>query len=114
MEWAENYLKKYDDSFIILDAYRFASSLVKLKSFFDTWSRVTDEKKELLVIKMKKAWSQEKYREKVKDKKVINAYIPIDTKEKLDMMAKRDNKKMNEFLIYLIEKEYVGRGYKVR
>lgn len=114
MEWAENYLKKYDNSFIILDAYRFASPLVKLKSFFDTWSNATCEKKELLVIKMKKAWAQEKYREKVKDKKIINAYIPIDTKEKLDMMAKRDNKKINEFLIYLIEKEYVERGYKVR
>lgn len=114
IEWAKNYLQKYDNRFSIFDAYRFSSPLVQLKSFFDTWSRAIDEKKELLVIRMKKAWAQEKYREKVKDKKVINAYIPIDTKEKLDMMTKRDNKKMNEFLIYLIEKEYVGRGYKVR
>ncbi|HEK1023593.1 TPA: hypothetical protein SMQ12_001656 [Proteus mirabilis] len=114
IEWARNYLKKYNDRFLFFDAYRFASPLVQLKSFFDTWNIRVHERKELLVIKMKKAWAQEKYREKIKDKKIINAYIPIDTKEKLDMMAKRDNKKMNEFLIYLIEKEYVGRGHKER
>lgn len=56
---------------------RFASPLVQLKSFFDTWNIRVHERKELLIIKMKKAWAQEKYREKIKDKKSSMLIFPL-------------------------------------
>ncbi|EPW3171588.1 hypothetical protein ACWKA6_002428 [Providencia stuartii] len=107
MEWAKNYIEKSHLFYLWTrsDVYTFASEYVKLVGYFDVSFDVSPDSKELLIIKMKKAWSQENYRSQISEKKVLNTYLDKDVKDKLSRLAKRHRMKINEYLTYLIEKE---------
>ena len=72
---------------------------------FDTWYSSPAEK-ELFLIKIKKAWSQKKYRDETLKKKLLNTYISHDAKNKLDKLTKGSRRKINEVIEELINKEY--------
>ena len=71
---------------------------------FDIWSDHPAEKK-LFIVNMKKAWGQKKYRDSLKGKKAYNIVMDVEIKSKLDHMAKRQGKKINETLEWLINQE---------
>ncbi|EJH1304343.1 hypothetical protein G3V92_24835, partial [Escherichia coli] len=49
-----------------------------------------------------KTYNQNVFRENIADKKVINTYVQKDIKEKLDMLAKKNGRKINEELEAII------------
>ncbi|MEX6201841.1 hypothetical protein AB6G29_06950 [Providencia hangzhouensis] len=107
MKWAKNYIarSRLFSRWTHSDVYTFASEYVQLMAYFDTSLNVSPDSKELLIIKMKKAWSQENYRSQISEKKVLNTYLDKGVKDKLSRLAKRHRMKINEYLTYLIEKE---------
>ena len=72
---------------------------------FDIWNAHPDSKK-LLIVKMKKAWSQKKHRDSMEGKKAYNFVLHTDAKTKLDAIAKDYGLKKNQCLEQLIEKEF--------
>lgn len=107
MEWAKNYIarSRLFPRWSRSEVYTFASERVQLMGCFDVRLDISPDSKELLIIKMKKAWSQENYRSQISEKKVLNTYLDKDVKDKLSRLAKRHRMKINEYLTYLIEKE---------
>ncbi len=75
----------------------------KVKSNFDFWA-LSKSKAEikLYLIEMRKAWSQKKFRDGVKDKKVLNTYISKKASDKLKKISKEENKNMSDILEFLI------------
>ena len=71
---------------------------------FDIWQAPTDTKK-LFMIKMKKAWSQKKHRDKNKNKKPYSIVMSKDIKQKLDKIAKYNKAPKNEVVERLINAE---------
>ncbi len=55
-----------------------------------------------MIQRMKKTYNQNLFRENIADKKVINTYVQKDIKEKLDMLAKKNGRKINEELEVII------------
>lgn len=107
IDWAVEYMRghfKSEDN-DILHYYNSSSALNRIYGFFDI-ILTSNESRELFVIKMKKAWSQVRYRESVKDKKVINTYVSNDVKEKLKEIVRSSNKKTTEVISDLIRREY--------
>ena len=97
------------------------------KSFFYTWRPHNDKEKisamiaavdmgvlknldrtELFISKMKRAWSQQKFRENTKatGKKVYSYSMTLETKKMLDEIALRDGLKLNEVLEQLIKEKH--------
>ena len=107
MEWAKNYIarSRLFSRWFPLEVYTFASERVQLMGYFDVSLDISPDSKELLIIKMKKAWSQENYRNQIVEKKVLNTYLDKGVKDKLSRLAKQNRMKINEYLTYLIEKE---------
>lgn len=107
IDWAVEYMcghfKSEDND--MLHYYNSSSALNRIYGFFDI-ILTSNESRELFVIKMKKAWSQVRYRESVKDKKVINTYVSNDVKEKLKEIVRSSNKKTTEVISDLIRREY--------
>lgn len=68
------------------------------------------DRKALLVDKMKKAWSQKKFREKTSGKKPYSISMTQKTKQKLDTLAKEKGLKINDTIEELIKMEYAKRG----
>lgn len=56
----------------------------------------------LMIQRMKKTYNQNVFRENIADKKVINTYVQKDIKEKLDMLARKNGRKINEELEVII------------
>jgi hypothetical protein len=63
--------------------------------------------KELFLIKFKKAWSQKKFRDDGKIKKLYHLPLTKDAKNNLEKLALLANKRENEILESLIRQEYV-------
>lgn len=84
----------------------------ELKSAFifchlDLWiSNRGNAEVDLFFIKLKKSWSQKKFRDGVKDKKVLNTYISGESKSKLEEMAKLKGMRLNEVLEEIIDYSY--------
>lgn len=77
----------------------------RIIAIFDFWRPLIEAKK-LFLININKAWNQQKFREKVKNKKqALNTYINKDAKKCLDELTGRYNKKINEMIEFLIYKE---------
>ena len=74
--------------------------------YFDIMTALVPDKSELMIIKLKKAWSQFKTREKNKTKKQVSFYLPIKTKEQLEEICKTTEVPRDKFLQLLIENEY--------
>lgn len=107
VDWAVKYMRghfKSDDNNMLYYYYP-SSALNRIYGFFDI-ILTSNESRELFIIKMKKAWAQSRYRESVKDKKVINTYVSNDVKEKLKEIVRSSNKKTTEVISDLIRREY--------
>ncbi|MGI3399783.1 hypothetical protein ACRU3A_20975, partial [Providencia stuartii] len=57
----------------------------------------------LFLSQTRKAWSQKKYRDGVKDKAVLNTYISKSSMVKLKKIAKNHNKNINEIIEAMID-----------
>ncbi|EPJ5580127.1 MULTISPECIES: hypothetical protein [Citrobacter] len=66
-----------------------------------SWPAHPDTRR-LMIQRMKKTYNQNVFRENIADKKVINTYVQKDIKEKLDMLAKKNGRKINEELEVII------------
>jgi hypothetical protein len=67
------------------------------------------DRKALIIDKMKKAWSQKKFREKSSGKKPYSISMTLNTKQKLNALAEEKNMKINEMVEYLVRNEYKKR-----
>ncbi|MHB9807554.1 hypothetical protein [Pantoea ananatis] len=107
-EWAYQYVMNH-----VNPAYMpFFTTEVKQKQLITyltavvySWGAHVDTKR-LMIQRMKKTYSQNIFRESIVDKKVINTYIQKDVKKKLDMMAKKNKRKINEELENIIMKAW--------
>lgn len=107
VDWAVKYMRghfKSDDNNMLYYYYP-SSALNRIYGFFDI-ILTSNESRELFIIKMKKAWAQSRYRESIKNKKVINTYVSNDVKEKLKEIVRISNKKTTEVISDLIRREY--------
>lgn len=68
------------------------------------------DRKALLIDKMKKAWSQKKFREKSNGKKPYSISMTQNTKQKLNALAEENELKINEMVEQLIQNEYQRRN----
>ncbi|BFM50009.1 hypothetical protein [Marinomonas sp. THO17] len=68
------------------------------------------DRKALLIDKMKKAWSQKKFREKSNGKKPYSISMTQNTKQKLNALAEEHEMKINEMIELLIQNEYNKRA----
>ncbi|MGA3699371.1 hypothetical protein ACPAVH_26330 [Enterobacteriaceae bacterium TYF_5] len=74
-----------------------------ISSCFDYWAVISSvEKVKLFLSQTRKAWSQKKYRDGVKDKTVLNTYISKPSMLKLKKIAKNHNKNINEIIEAMI------------
>ncbi|MEO9274498.1 hypothetical protein ABFY09_06530 [Marinomonas sp. 5E14-1] len=67
------------------------------------------DRKALVIDKMKKAWSQKKFREKSSGKKPYSISMTLNTKQKLNAMAEEKGIKINEMIEYLVQNEFSNR-----
>ena len=67
------------------------------------------DRKALIIDKMKKAWSQKKFREKSSGRKPYSISMTLNTKQKLNALAEEKNMKINEMVEYLVRNEYKKR-----
>ncbi|WP_109396747.1 hypothetical protein [Proteus faecis] len=73
-------------------------------SCFDYWAIISSvEAVKLFLSQTRKAWSQKKYRDGVKDKAVLNTYISKSAMVKLKKIAKNHNKNINEIIEAMID-----------
>ena len=73
-------------------------------SCFDYWAIISSvEAVKLFLSQTRKAWSQKKYRDGVKDKAVLNTYISKSSMVKLKKIAKNHNKNINEIIEAMID-----------
>jgi len=68
------------------------------------------DRKALVIDKMKKAWSQKKFREKSSGKKPYSISMTLNTKQKLNAMAEEKGMKINEMIEYLVQNEFKKRA----
>lgn len=107
-EWAWDYMKR---SGVIIKNENILTPISKKEMYFtiiaafDSWFAL-DVEKELFLIKMKKAWSQKKYRDEVSGQKLLNTYISQNAKDKLDKMTAISKRKINEMIELMIDNEY--------
>jgi|GEM_PF-5716074 len=103
-------LKRLHDERIFSTTPSFETNELKSAFIFcrlDLWvSNHRSAEVDLFFIKLKKSWSQKKFRDGVKDKKVLNTYISGESKSKLEKMAKFKGVKLNEVLEEIIDYSY--------
>lgn len=78
---------------------------VLLPTLYLVWEALPDSKK-LFVHELRRAWSQRKFREKTKSRKLFQTYIDPDKKKMLSELAGERGIKINEALERLIEDAY--------
>ncbi|EEM8338592.1 hypothetical protein DFQ66_11770 [Salmonella enterica subsp. enterica serovar Amager] len=112
--WAIKYIDKVYGEDIVLHIDKINNACIsdqlrvyhKYDIYFST-RKMNESELKLFIIKMKKARSQNKYRNSVKGKKVLNTYISASAKRQLDILSGRHNKKINEELEYIINDAYM-------
>jgi len=72
----------------------------------DNLSYGTSESKELILLKMKKTWSQKKFRDSGKAKKPYHLPLTIETQAQLEELAKLKNMNKSKVLEAIILKEF--------
>ncbi|EEP8761957.1 hypothetical protein HBB73_004477, partial [Salmonella enterica] len=111
--WAIKYIDKVYGKDIILHIDKINNACIsdqlrvyhKYDIYFST-RKMNESELKLFVMRMKKTRSQNKYRESVKDKKVLNTYISSGAKARLTAMAKYHGMNINEELEQLINHAY--------
>lgn len=108
-EWAWSYLQ--NNSHTTIPLWYIPTPLTPKEACFSTitafdiWDAPTDTKM-LFMIKMKKAWSQKKHRDKMDGKKPVSIVMSTESKYKLDKLADKLGKKRNETIEWLIHQEF--------
>ncbi|HAF1793096.1 TPA: hypothetical protein H2W70_004830 [Salmonella enterica] len=111
--WAIKYIDKVYGEDIVLHIDKINNACIsdqlrvyhKYDIYFST-RKMNESEQKLFVMRMKKTRSQNKYRESVKDKKVLNTYISSGAKARLTAMAKYHGMNINEELEQLINHAY--------
>ncbi|EBI4180161.1 hypothetical protein VJQ68_002812 [Salmonella enterica] len=111
--WAIKYIDKVYGEDIVLHIDKINNACIsdqlrvyhKYDIYFST-RKMNESELKLFVVRMKKTRSQNKYRESVKDKKVLNTYISSGAKARLTAMAKYHGMNINEELEQLINHAY--------
>ncbi len=104
-EWAWCYIKKHSN---FCDYLSPTNNIERYHSFyaaFDLWDASEDTKK-LFSININKAYSQQKFRAGIKNKKALNTFIDEKSKKRLDDLSKRKGMKINQLIEYLIDEEF--------
>lgn len=76
---------------------------------YNAWDPRSSDTKTLFMQKMRKAWSQKKFRSKNEENAPLNTYIKKELKQNLDWLAEWDNKNLKDVLERLIRQEYEAR-----
>lgn len=103
--WAFDYLRKNQTPHGFIQPKSTSEQYYLIVSSLELLFPHPDTKK-LCLIKMKKAWSQKKHRDKQVGKKAYNIVMGVDVKEKLDRLAKHHNRNINETLEQLVAQEF--------
>lgn len=111
--WAIKYIDKVHGENTVLHIDKINNACIsdqlrvyhKYDIYFST-RKMNESELKLFVMRMKKTRSQNKYRESVKDKKVLNTYISSGAKARLTAMAKYHGMNINEELEQLINHAY--------
>ncbi|MDO6528182.1 hypothetical protein Q4519_21170 [Motilimonas sp. 1_MG-2023] len=112
IDWVMEYLSK-QESFVSLknacmpvaNVSKY-SILVSAVDLFNHYEPKNTPRLELLIIKMKKAWSQKKHRDGLKGRKAYNVIMSTDAKQKLKVIADARDYKQNETIENLINEAY--------
>lgn len=106
-QWVMSYFDKNKMINGNVDFWFVKSMNLKIHSIFDQWvENKSDPEVELFIIKIKKAWSQKKFRDGVANKKVLNTYISKGSKRQLDYLTSKNEMKINELIEMLINDAY--------
>ncbi|MGX9332274.1 hypothetical protein ACWYA4_15910 [Klebsiella grimontii] len=106
-QWVMSYFDKNKMINGNVDFWFVKSVNLKIHSIFDQWvENKSDPEVELFIIKIKKAWSQKKFRDGVANKKVLNTYISKGSKRQLDYLTSKNEMKINELIEMLINDAY--------
>lgn len=110
IRWAWEYLGKFNSvtSKPILLGFAPTGSkemYLAIYAAFDSWNTSYDTKR-LFLNDFNKAWNQKKHRDSRQGKKVCNLVLREEVKQKLDDLAERRGKKLNQLVEELIENEY--------
>lgn len=106
IQWAWEYLQKHGKTaqlpLPVTDDERYCSVLAAL----DLLREFHEAARELFIEKMKKTWSQKKYRDSGKAKKPYHLPLTVRANSQLDWLAKCVGKSRSDVLIRLIDEEY--------
>lgn len=97
IEWAVSYINKIQYKRSSFPVFDLNLKLIEVVLIFDYWQ--TDQStKELFLIKMRKAWSIKKFRDKNKLKKSFNFLLDKSMENKLNDLASRTGKSKSEII----------------
>ncbi|MHA3981033.1 hypothetical protein [Acinetobacter venetianus] len=107
LAWAWQYLAKHG---LQIECFNFTyndqSKYMSILACLDNLSYGTPESKELILLKMKKTWSQKKFRDSGKAKKPYHLPLTIETQAQLEELAKLKNMNKSKVLEAIILKEF--------
>lgn len=104
--WALGYLEKIDRHFM-KKAWEPGCDTEMRAAIIAAMDMLDDHvRKELFVGKLKRAWSQKKFRDKSDGKKAYSINMTSKTKERLDELAEHHELKLNEVIAKLIKREH--------
>lgn len=104
-QWAWNYLFKDSHPIWFINNNQPDNYLNGIITTFDLLNDDPD-KRELLISKMKSAWSQKAYRDKNNGKKAVSIVLSEDIIKKLDFVCENTDRRKNEVVTRLIREEY--------
>lgn len=106
--WAWRYIKNYKyPLFNLMDLSPVSKEENEL-ALYCAWDTThnDDVGRKYFLSEFKKAWGQKKFRDNSKDTRVVNTRINKRVKEKLDILAQKNNKSIADTISMLIEQEY--------
>ncbi len=104
-QWAWHYLFKDNPPIWFINNNQPDNYLNGVVATFDLLNDHPD-KRELLISKMKSAWSQKAYRDKNNGKKAVSIVLSEDIIKKLDLICENTDRRKNEVVTRLIREEY--------
>ena len=117
VSWALNYIYSNSPTQIYLDRYKNNPSRTSsakehqtmfIYYYFDTLAlKNSNEAAELFILKMKRAYSQRKYRNENSERTPSNYMLSKDVKIKLKEIAKKERLKLNETIELLINEAHI-------
>ena len=106
LEWALNYLSSHKRTFYPFAPFDDRDYFAAVLSTFDRMFGNNPYEAELFIRKMKKTWSQKKYRDTGKAKNAFQLYLSKDSKQKLDKLARRDDVTLSALVEKLVCNAY--------